>query len=42
MSEEDGKIAAELSGDNTVARIARFAFPEFDDQVHGASCLARH
>jgi len=35
-SEEDGKIAAELSGDNTVARIARFAFPEFDDQVHAS------
>lgn len=31
------KIADELSGDNALARIARFAFPEFDDQAHGAS-----
>ena len=35
------KVAAELSGDEqTLARIARFAFPEFDDQAHGACCVA--
>ena len=34
------KVAAELSGDEkTLARIARFAFPEFDDQAHGACCV---
>lgn len=39
------KIADELSGDNALARIARFAFPEFDDQAHGAlflfSCISQ-
>ena len=39
-AEEDAanqRIAEELSGDpNALARIARFAFPEFDDQAHGA------
>ena len=36
------KVAQELSGDEqTLARIARFAFPEFDDQAHGASTLRR-
>ena len=37
-AQENQKVAQELSGDEkTLARIARFAFPEFDDQAHGAS-----
>ena len=41
-AKENQKVAQELSGDEkTLARIARFAFPEFDDQAHGALLCGR-